>query len=55
MVEKFIYVPDFTNGIFDTFKNRNRFFNNEVKLNEILPKLITDFWSKMETTIDKIK
>ncbi|WP_374099026.1 hypothetical protein PGK76_008280 [Riemerella anatipestifer] len=55
MVEKFIYVPDFTNGNFDTFKNRNRFFNNEVKLNEILPKLITDFWSKMETTIDKIK
>lgn len=55
MIEKFIYIPDTTNGNFDTFKNRNRFFNNEVKLNEILPGLVTDFWKKMETTIDKLK
>lgn len=55
LIEKFILVPDFTNGNFDTFKNRNRFFNNEVKLNEILPNLVTDFWSKMEITIDKMK
>lgn len=55
MIEKFIFIPDTTNGNFDTFKNRNRFFNNEVKLNEILPGLVTDFWRKMETTIDKLK
>lgn len=54
MVEKFIYIPDVTNGNFDTFKNRNRFFNNEIKLNEELPKLISDFWKKLETTIDKL-
>jgi hypothetical protein len=54
MIEKFIYIPDTTNGNFDTFKNRNRFFNNEVKLNEKLPELLTDFWKKMETTIDKL-
>lgn len=55
MIEKFIFIPDTTNGNFDTFKNRNRFFNNEIKLNEELPKLITDFWEKMEMTIDKLK
>lgn len=55
MIEKFIYIPDTTNGNFDTFKNRKRFFNNEVKLNEKLPELVTDFWKKMETTIDKLK
>lgn len=55
MIEKFIFVPDTTDGIFDSFKNRNRFFNNEIKLNEILPTLITDFWKKMESTIDKLK
>lgn len=54
MIEKFIYIPDTTNGNFDTFKNRNRFFNNEVKLNEKLPELVTDFWKKMEATIDKL-
>jgi len=55
IIEKFIYIPDMTNGNFDTFKNRNRFFNNEIKLNEELPKLISDFWRKLEMTIDKLK
>lgn len=55
MVEKYIYIPDYTNGNFDTFKNRNRFFSNEVKLNEILPNLLTDFWAKIEVTIDNMK
>ena len=54
MIEKFIYIPDTTKGNFDTFKNRNRFFNNEEKLNQKLPELITEFWKKMEMTIDKI-
>ncbi len=55
MTEKFILIPDTTNGIFDSFKNRNRFFNNDIKLNELLPNLVTDFWKKMEVTIDKLK
>ena len=55
MIEKFIFIPDSTNGIFDSFKNRNRFFNNEIKLNEILPELVTEFWKKMEFTIDRLK
>lgn len=55
LIEKFIYIPDHTNGFFDTFKNRNRFFDKEIKLNEELPNLITDFWTKLEKTIDSIK
>lgn len=55
MIEKFIFVPDYTNGNFDSYKNRNRFFNNEVKLNELLPILVTEFWKKMELTIDRLK
>lgn len=55
MIEKFILIPDTTNGHFDTFKNRNRFFNNDVKLNEILPDLIFEFWNKLMTTIKLLK
>jgi hypothetical protein len=54
MVEKFIYVPDYTAGNFDAYKNRTRFFNNEEKLNEILPGLVTGFWKKMENTVDRL-
>lgn len=55
LIEKFILIPDSTNGNFDTFKNRNRFFNNEVKLNDILPQLIFEFWKKLMETIKLIK
>jgi hypothetical protein len=54
MIEKFILIPDNTKGIFDSYKNRNRFFNNDVKLNELLQTLVPDFWNKMEMTIDKL-
>jgi len=54
MIEKFILIPDTTNGNFDTFKNRNRFFNNDVKLNDILPDLIFEFWKRLMTTIKLI-
>ncbi len=54
-IEKFIFIPDSTNGVLDSFKNRNRFFSTDIKLNEILPDLITDFWKTMEITVDKLK
>jgi hypothetical protein len=54
MIEKYILVPDHTNGVFETFKNRKRFFHNEIKLNEILPAVVANFWKKMENTVDKI-
>jgi len=54
MIEKFILIPDTTNGNFDTYKNRKRFFGQDTKLNELLPVLITKFWKRMEVTIEKI-
>lgn len=54
LIEKFILIPDYTDGVFDSYKNRNRFFNNDIKLNEILPGLVTGFWDTLEKTIDKI-
>lgn len=55
LIEKYILIPDHSNGVFDSFKNRNRFFNNDIKLNEILPDLVTEFWKNLEYTIDKTK
>ena len=43
MVEKFIFLPDHQNGIFKVLKSRKRFFNDEIKFNEILPELMFDF------------
>ncbi|MFS4466708.1 hypothetical protein [Maribacter sp. 2210JD10-5] len=54
MIEKFILIPDTTNGNFDTYKNRKRFFGQDTKLNELLPRLIAEFWKRMEVTIDKL-
>ncbi len=54
LIEKFILIPDHTDGIFHSYKNRNRFFSSDMKLNEQLPGLVTEFWRKMEMTIDKI-
>jgi len=54
MTEKFVLIPDHTNGNFDTFKNRNRFFDNDVKLNEVLPLIILDFQKRLINTINLI-
>mgnify|MGYP003665560411 FL=1 len=55
IIEKFILIPDFRNGLIQTFKNRKRFFNDDTKLNKILPSLINDFWIKLINTLSHIK
>lgn len=55
LIEKFILIPDTTNGIFDTYKNRNRFFSSENKLNELLPKIYFEFQKKVLKTISLIQ
>jgi len=55
IIEKFILIPDFHNGLIQTFKNRKRFFNDDTKLNKIIPTLINDFWSKLMNTLNHIK
>lgn len=54
MIEKFILVPDYTNGLLDRCRNRSRFFSKKIKLNEMLPDLIMDFWNRMDCTIKKL-
>ncbi|MDO6804005.1 hypothetical protein Q4595_16285 [Wenyingzhuangia sp. 1_MG-2023] len=55
IIEKFILLPDFHNGLIQTFKNRKRFFNDDTKLNKIMPSLIDDFWNKLINTLNQIK
>lgn len=55
IIEKFILIPDFQEGLIQTFKNRKRFFNNNTKLNKIIPSIIDDFWNKLINTLKQIK
>lgn len=54
IIEKFILLPDFSEGIIKTFKNRKRFFDNDTKLNEILPDLINDYFTRLSFTLQQI-
>lgn len=53
--EKFILLPDMENGRLITFKNRRRFFGSEIKFNELLPDLLTEFWNRLHFTLNVIK
>jgi len=55
LIEKFILLPDFKNGIIKTYKNRRRFFNDDNKLNEVLPTIIKEFWNRLKFTLSEIK
>lgn len=54
VIEKFILLPDFNSGIIETLKNRKRFFKQENKLNELLPKIMEDYYSRLHQTISEI-
>ena len=54
IIEKFILLPDFSDGIIKTFKNRKRFFDNDTKLNEILPDLMSDYLTRLSFTLQQI-
>ncbi|HNT21325.1 MAG TPA: hypothetical protein PKL70_12915 [Saprospiraceae bacterium] len=55
LVEKYILLPDLQNGRLKVFKNRKRFFDDDIKLNEVLPSLTIEFWQRLKLTIDSIK
>jgi hypothetical protein len=55
LIEKYILLPDLQNGRLKTFKNRKRFFDNDVRLNDILPSLTIEFWKRLKITLDNIK
>nr|WP_315171362.1 hypothetical protein [uncultured Flavobacterium sp.] len=54
IIEKFVLLPDFSNGQIETFKNRKRFFDNDTKLNEILPEVINDYFTRLSFTLQQI-
>ena len=54
LTEKYILLPDFENGKLLTFNNRKHFFNNNTKINEILPEMIKEFWTRMKTTLEAL-
>lgn len=54
IIEKFILIPDSTDGIIKTSRNRKRFFDDELKLNELLPDVIFDFWQRILNTFDNL-
>lgn len=55
LIEKYIILPDHTNGFIDSIKGRKRFFSSGIKLNEILPDLVTDFWKRMLVTLQLLQ
>lgn len=51
IVEKFMLLPDYTDGNLVTVKNRKHFFSNGNKVNDILPKLHIDYLQEILATI----
>jgi hypothetical protein len=52
IIEKFILIPDLNDGILTSYKNRNRFYSEDKKLNLILPSIMQNFWNKLNYTLD---
>jgi len=53
-VERFLLLPDMTEGRFDHFGNRNLFFSREDKINERLPRILTEFQVRLQVTLKSI-
>ncbi|MDM7852692.1 hypothetical protein [Pseudochrobactrum kiredjianiae] len=53
-VEKYILMPDMTDGYFDKLRNRNLFYNEEDKINQRLPNLVKEFMNRQEATLHLI-
>lgn len=49
---KYIYMPDHSDGNIHKFRNRKRFFSQESKINELLPKLYLSLINKISKSLD---
>lgn len=49
--ERYMLFPDISQGHLSTVKNRNHFFGNHTKVNEVLPKIHTTYMQKMLNTV----
>lgn len=53
-VERFLLLPDMTDGRFDRYGNRNLFFSREYKINERLPEIVAEFQKRLIETLSEI-
>lgn len=54
LVERFVLLPDMTDGKFDVYKNRRNFFGSDDKINLRLPSILDMFYNRMTQTIQAI-
>jgi hypothetical protein len=52
-IEKFVLIPDRTDGRLDRYRNRTLFYNQEDKINLRLPMLISQFQVKQLATLQR--
>lgn len=55
LIEKWIFMPDELNGNLVAHHNRKRFFSQSAKINQKLPLIYADFFSRLLATILQIK
>jgi len=51
LVERFVLIPDMTDGRFDTFKNRTNFYGRDLKINYDLPEILDEFYRRLLRTV----
>ena len=51
VIERFVPMPDISNGHLERFKNRRHFFNEGIKVNDILPAIHTKYLQKVYNTV----
>lgn len=54
LVERFVLVPDMTEGRFDVFRNRRNFFGDDNKMNLRLPSILDNSYGRVRTTVGLI-
>jgi hypothetical protein len=55
VIEKYMLMPDMTNGRFDRLKNRILFFGGEDKINSWLPGFTREFMMRLERTLETVR
>ncbi len=54
-IEKFVLMPDMTNGRFDRSRNRNLFYGGEDRINLRLPDLVREFMNREVATLLSVR
>ncbi len=54
LIERFILIPDMSDGRFEAFKNRANFYGKDQKINLDLPRIYDEFFGRMIKTVGTI-